>query len=199
MSRQPSPASGAAGQGAEAPYDLHDSGYISVSLDCHTLLSDDVLTGAAQVAILRCGHDYYVAVIEGHGSVKNVYAMYREWTWDRAREVMEELADIYDVCIEFESYDVCLEEEINAGVQLGVVAVACKRGKKRVVAVLELKDGRYRVAKESDNWTWERAIILGAELAEKHGICAGNEFCNKCLQHAINGFAETIMRLAGRV
>jgi len=253
-SRQPqSPASGPGGQGAEAaPYGSGESKYISVSLDCHTLASDEVLTGVAQVAILRCGHDYYVAVIEGRGSAKNVYAMYREWTWDRAREVMEELADIYDVCVEYKTYDVCLEEEINAGVQkvlkmqqiarllqeraldweefqkrnfppkciswmreyaadskcapiecadiwLGVVAVACKRDKKRVVAVLELKDGRYRVVKESDDWTWEQAIMLGVELAERHGICAGSEFCNNCLQHAINEFAETIMRLAGRI
>jgi len=254
MSRQPQSTASGGGQGAaSAPYEPSESRYINVSHDCHIVASDEVLTGAAQVAILRCGRDYYVAVIEGRGSMKSVYAMYRDWTWDRAREVMEELADIYDVCIEFEAYDVCLEEEVHAAVWkvltmqqiaellqkraldweeyekkkesppecvfwqreyaadakctpiecadiwLGVMAVACKRDKKRIVAVLELRDGQYHVVEESDSWTWEQAIMLAAELAKKRGICAGNEFCNKCLQQAVNEFAETIMRLARRV
>jgi len=133
MSRQPPPtASGTGDQGAGGvPYVSSDNGYITVSPDvsncpsergrerleftfgdlticCDVLKSECILEGYAEVLLVECNGDFYVAVKRdscfGGGYV---YEVHKVWTEDRAEAVVEEIAEEECVCCDSEAYDAC--------------------------------------------------------------------------------------------
>jgi len=113
MSRRQGAVAGGAGRSlAVGSENGNITRYLCVSFDgCRIAKIVEVWPGEVWVAAFRRRGKRYVAVVERVGMWFETLAVRTRWTWVQATRLARALAERHDVCVGWETYDVCRVEE----------------------------------------------------------------------------------------